>query len=405
MTQPALLRPSLATVTVCWRCPSDLSSGDHPPTTTTATICQTVALCRQYTHAGRQPLKNYPNIFLAPDVTHTYAYDLVGGNGFLGSSATQNVNGDTFSTTFETDALGRLIEIQDDTQAATGEVRDILFSYDATGRLENTARSISATFDFETRQPYDGAGRLATLTHHRNGSTDSFVDYAYDYDDVSRITDISTAFDTTVGAFQYLDDLDSAGARTWSLNFDEAGQLTARNTNGVADDTFDYDENGNRLDANGAAYGTGANNRLKSDGAYGYDYDEEGNFLRKYIDVDDSNACSAGDELVAEYSWDNRNRLIETKQYSAGALNDTIEYRYNNADLRVRKEVTPNGSSSTVEQYAYDGDQLVLALDDTGKPTRRYLNRYPFLLGLPLPGGRWTRTGRLPRVMPYRRDH
>lgn len=86
---------------------------------------------------------------------------------------------------------------------------------------------------------------------------------------------------------------------------DNTGQLTGadRNNQGVADETYSYDDNGNRLSANGTTYGTpGTNNRLTDDGTYTYAYDDEGNRTTRT-----RKSSATADDYRTEYTWDHRN--------------------------------------------------------------------------------------------------
>ena len=219
-------------------------------------------------------------------------------------------------------------------------------------------------FSFDTRYGYDDAGRRGLTEHTRKGELSSFVSYAYNYDPASRIDSITTKYDkASVPAFLAL-----PASRTRSFGFDDSGQLKTRSTDGQQDNSFAYDENGNRIDANDEAHSNMANNRLESDGEFNYEYDNEGNLTSR---------TSQSDSSHTDYTWDNGNRLTQIQQYgSAGSLAKTITYRYNNDDLRVRKQVDVAGTSTGdfIEHYVYDGSQLVLTLDDAGIPKHRYTN-------------------------------
>jgi hypothetical protein len=73
--------------------------------------------------------------------------------------------------------------------------------------------------------------------------------------------------------------------------------LTAADHSPQADELYSYDANGNRTSG---GYSTGANNQLRFDGTYTYDYDGEGNRIRR-------KNVSTG--AVTEYAWDHHNRL------------------------------------------------------------------------------------------------
>ncbi len=99
---------------------------------------------------------------------------------------------------------------------------------------------------------YDSTGRLTSLDHVKGSAT--FAGYGWAYDAANRIT----AF---TNSQQY-----SAEDATYS--YDDASQLTGADRTGTAnDESYQFDDNGNREVANGrATYSTTANNRLASDG-------------------------------------------------------------------------------------------------------------------------------------------
>ena len=70
----------------------------------------------------------------------------------------------------------------------------------------------------------------------------------------------------------------------------------------VGDESYQYDDSGNRETANGASYTAGDHNRLESvhDGVTvtRFVYDGEGNRILKYTDVDESGTFSEGDTDV-----------------------------------------------------------------------------------------------------------
>ncbi len=223
-------------------------------------------------------------------------------------------------------------------------------------RLLTESRTAPATsgFHLNTAYTYDGTGRLATLTHNRNGQSTAFAAYAYTYDAASRSHSITTTLDTTVAA------LGSTATINQDFTYDLVGQLTSADRTGTAnDDAYTYDANGNRTSQNSASVTTGDNNRVTDDGTYTYLYDDEGNLTRRTLKADST---------YVVYAWDHRNRLVSATSYNASDVAQTAQlYRYNNDDLRVGKD-TQTVSTSTFtdsESYVYDGNQMVLAFDQT----------------------------------------
>ncbi|NLS98225.1 MAG: DUF3836 domain-containing protein [Planctomycetaceae bacterium] len=94
----------------------------------------------------------------------------------------------------------------------------------------------------------------------------------------------------------------------YSVKFNN--QLTGADYDFQTDETYVYDENGNRTLVNGStSYTTGDHNRLTSDGTYNYTYDNEGNVLTK---------TNISTSESVEYTWDHRNRLVKATFKNSG---------------------------------------------------------------------------------------
>jgi RHS repeat-associated protein len=178
--------------------------------------------------------------------------------------------------------------------------------------------------------------------------------------------------------------IDAAGNMTWMESLDgevdyaqdDTGQLTGADYDYQDDEAYVYDENGNRVTANGSTYETGANNQLLSDGAYRYQYDEEGNRVLKYIDVDEDEVFDSGDTDATVYSWDYRNRLTAVSHFDTFALytsetsDQVVEYAYDFQNRLIKRVLDPDGTSGStdVEQsvYIHEGNQIALQYEGVG---------------------------------------
>ena len=90
---------------------------------------------------------------------------------------------------------------------------------------------------------------------------------------------------------------------------------------GSNSEAYTYDLNGNRINA---GYTTGADNRLRSDGTYNYQYDPEGNRTKR---------TEMATGIVDNYTWDDRNRLVSIVTVaSGGAVLGTVDYEYDAND-------------------------------------------------------------------------
>ena len=174
--------------------------------------------------------------------------------------------------------------------------------------------------------------------------------------------------------------------------YDSTGQLVSAGHSAQDDnELYVYDDNGNRVTANGAAYTTGPNNQLLSDGTYAYLYDAEGNRVARFVDNDTSGTITSGDTAITEYEWDHRNRLTQVTDfddyadYVAVAPSQVVEYAYDYANRWIGQTVDSdgNGTVDSSRAFVYDGNQIVLDFvkAGTGELTSANL-AYRYLWGL-----------------------
>ncbi|UUO09290.1 choice-of-anchor D domain-containing protein [Blastopirellula sp. J2-11] len=236
------------------------------------------------------------------------------------------------------------------------------------GELTSIAAGQSANIQVQVASIYPGSylGQLSFTTSDEdetsflisltgtivgNGDGQSVIDqndYEYDY------ADRLTGWDSLVFGVQ-------------DFTYDDTNQLTDIDREG-ADQTFTYDENGNRISG---AYVIGPNNQILSNGVYNYQYDAEGNRIRR-------TEIATGAYLL--YSWDHRNRLIGiTEKDSLDTTLKTVVYAYDALGRRIAKEIDANGdgdladAGDSEERYYHDGQQIALRTDGDGTILNRYL--------------------------------
>jgi len=305
---------------------------------------------------------------LTPVVTFAQQFDALGRRTQL--AATIGGTAD-FLTNYAYDNVGRIAAITQQGQTGGKAVAEkaVDFAFDLAGQ----PRGIERFADIGRTQPvartdylFDLAGRVTDLTH-TNGAT-TFADYDLAWDAAGRITDFD--FASLVG-----------GSGDADYSYDDTNQLTGSDYTGdwQADEDYVYDENGNRVTANGSAYVTGPNNQLLSDGTHRYLYDAEGNRRFRFVDNDSSGDLTAGDTAITEFVWDHRNRLVAVKDfadhtaYAAGAPSQVVEHTYDFGNRWTRKVFNPGQPDERATIFVYDGNQIILRADGTGDLSHRYL--------------------------------
>ncbi len=150
---------------------------------------------------------------------------------------------------------------------------------------------------------------------------------------------------------------------TLDYEYDHTGQLLS--VSGARSESYSFDVNGNRTMS---GYETAAGNRLTTDGAYDYTYDNEGNMVSK---------TRISDGQVTEYTWDYRNRLtrIVVKDAQENVVKEA-QYTYDVFDRRIGvwEDADGAGSGAATQRWtAYDGPNPWADFDENGSLTNRYL--------------------------------
>ena len=322
-----------------------------------------------------------------------------------GDSPTRNIS-------FGYDAVGNLIlaDDLDSTIAFTYNSRDrvsrvdytgtpglpsvgLNYSYDGVGNItsvtDNFGVQVSSTYDARdllTQQLWQGTGidpARVDYTYNSRGDRTAIARYAdltantlvssstFDYDDTGRLTAINhlDGVGGTVAAYNYT--LNSAGelvqelvnGQTNSFSYDQSGQLISTDRPGIDnDERYSFDANGNRVSSSlhGDSYLTELPNRITSDGIFNYDYDNEGNLIRR-VEIATNNTRT--------FEWDFRNRLVAVVDQDAGGTEtQRVEYAYDVLDRRIAETV--NGVST---YFINDGNELWAEVDGAGAITARYL--------------------------------
>jgi RHS repeat-associated protein len=253
-----------------------------------------------------------------------------------------------YVNSYEFDNLNRLREINQATGDTGSTISKLVnFEYSLDGQLESISRrELPSGATLASSYLYDEGGRLQTLSH---GSMET---YTLGYDRANRLTSMAFANSTAESVNQF--------------DYDDRSQLEGVDrANPLFNESYQYDENGNRL-------GTGATqyNRANSIGDATLYYDNEGNLERR----EDS------DGFII-YHWDHRNRLTMVESFTGqfGGTNTLIEqvnYQCDTLNQLIGRSFTDVAAQTpTAETYfVYDQGQIVSQVDGSNlAPSHYYL--------------------------------
>jgi len=322
------------------------------------------AVVRTLTY-GYDPAGN--RVFISDaDATYTYTVDGLGRMTSADNAGTPGVPNVVMSYDFDT--AGNLTELSDSLGGVIGVV------YDGLSRVTQVTQSGPGVAEKRADYTYAANAELDTITRYADlAGTQLVATSTYGYDTAGRLTSLGhTRGAAALADYSYVLDANYRPTEITSLDgvaaydYDDSGQLLSADYDYQADESYTYDDNGNRI---GGGSVIGAGNRLMSDETYDYEYDGEGNRIRR--------VHRAGGE-VTEYAWDHRNRLtgiVHTD--AAGAVVKEIGYSYDGLDRRIRASVDPDGAGpapAEVEAFVYHGNQIALVFDGAGALTHRYFH-------------------------------
>ncbi|MEA2037595.1 MAG: hypothetical protein U9O94_08855 [Nanoarchaeota archaeon] len=277
------------------------------------------------------------------------------------------------------DILGRLVHVDlktesDETKEVVGEI-----TYNPAGTID----SMTLGNDIKTEYTYTPREFLNTLSTTKQSGEAIFQRY-YSYDSVGNIKSLRRGINyesNILASFDY-DPLDRL-IRVLDNNYYNM------------DIEYTYDSVGNRLtkrstlpggQVNEVSYNyPTTNNRLQSDDKYNYDYDANGNVIRKTSKYDSSN--------YTEYIYDEADRMIKTIMHDKEQINGKypyIEYVYDYDNTRVKKKVYGKVEKHTT--YVYDAagnliNELIEYKAINVAPQLKSLTIVPGILSDTLPQG------------------
>jgi RHS repeat-associated protein len=263
-----------------------------------------------------------------PDAMLFQTYD-ARGQLFQQNAMIGQANDYANTYTYTPDALANPAAIF---QLAGGRGKRVAFGVNQIGQITSIDRQTNATLKkggsgssvpgaYRT-YGYDKAGELAAI-----GLGGKAYEYAYTKDQKHRVTKIQQPHQPDQNYTYFFDDeLKTAPGQT-----------------------LDYDQNFNRT-TDGSQ--TGADNRLKEDATYKYEYDKESNLTSRIKKSDNSHV---------DFEYDDRNRLIGASFYnSSNTLLKSVGYTYDAADRLTRRV----GGIGGTQRYVYDGSAGPSASDD-----------------------------------------
>ena len=160
-----------------------------------------------------------------------------------------------------------------------------------------------------------------------------------------------------------------------SYTYDATGQLTAATyiNDTSLNTTSTYDFNGNKETTGQPNDGIGTNNEVTSDGTYTYSYDPAGNLTqRTAANGSYSNSYDNRNRLTLVTSVDNESRTTQTVAYTYDSFNRLVS-RMLTQNTYTGDSTTPASTTTTAGRFIYDGDNIVLQLDDSANVVDRVL--------------------------------
>jgi RHS repeat-associated protein len=188
--------------------------------------------------------------------------------------------------------------------------------------------------------PYDPASQVTNILHQLTASSSQINKADYLYNGVGNRTSLT----------------DKRGAQTFG--YDNLDQLTSASHPMLATpQSFAYDPVGNRT-TGGTVVNAG--NQLTADTNHTYQYDDNGNLVRKTLLATGS---------YTQYTYDAENRLTQVEDFVAGNPTPafTSTYRYDGLGRRIEK--VANGQT---RRYVYDFEDILLEYDGANTLLARY---------------------------------
>jgi RHS repeat-associated protein len=333
-----------------------------------------------YTYDGQGNAKSVDNSG-SPNMPHvvlTSVFDAAGNRQSL--AATINGTAD-FVNGYSYDELSRLIDITQQQQTGGNAVatKQVYYTLDPLGDVTGIYRSNNPTLGEQTTGPaystltYNPEGLLTGIIHYHQST--ALESMAWTYDALDRASTFSSNDGTATYGYDSVNEVTSA---IYS---------TASGGHQPANESYNFDNNGNRTTVNGVTTSVSVNNEVTNDGTFTYTFDADGNRLTRERDV---LSPPKPDDLVS-YTWDARNRLTGVEDFSWNAATtsfvetESIAYTYDVFDHLIERVDDLIGTGTTTTQYVWDllsplppgeghGEGGIILAFTNGTLSNRYLN-------------------------------
>lgn len=293
----------------------------------------------------------------------------------------QVADGITSESQMELDRMGRLLK---ETINLQGVAMTRAYTYDADGRMASYTSPDGQRITYR----YDGRGSLAGVTipgqgelamsRSASGDTSAAIfpggtRLDVSLDGFSNITSLQVRRPDQTLSFSQQSEYGLANevilrqtqGREVEYQYDDLMRLTRAEASRGTDERYELDGTGNRLSdhADSSTWIYNEANQLLKRGRYSYEYDINGNMIRR---TDSAGTGAAG---AMALFYDAYNRVVEVRD---GVGEKVARYAYDPFGMRISKHVFSAGQVSKAVLYLHGEEGLLAELDLQGRTIQSY---------------------------------